>query len=79
MRKYPTFRPNEYFWKNHQKEGEEQWQTYARVIRTIMATNGGFTESDIEIEEKFAYKELINPKKIKGSDWIMDRARIIKY
>jgi hypothetical protein len=34
-----------------------------------MAKNGGFEESDLEIEEKFAYKDLINPKsKGKSSD-----------
>lgn len=29
----PVFRPNEYFWKNHMKEGEEKADTYTRVIR----------------------------------------------
>jgi hypothetical protein len=33
MFEMPVFRPNEFFWKNHVKEGEEKWQTYARVIR----------------------------------------------
>jgi len=28
----PIFRPNEYFWKHHQKEGEEKCDTYRRVI-----------------------------------------------
>jgi hypothetical protein len=69
VRQFPTFRPNEYFWKHHQKEGEEQWQTYARVIRHIMAKHGGFAESDMEIEDKFAYRELLYPHlKGKSSD-----------
>lgn len=69
VKEMPTFKPNEYFWKNHQKEGEEQWETYARVIRHIMAIEGGFEESDLEVEDKFAYKELLNPKlKGKSSD-----------
>ena len=65
----PVFKPNEYFWKHHQKEGEDQWQTYARVVRSIMAKTGGFQESELEIEDKFVYKELIYPKmKGKSSD-----------
>ena len=52
----PDFFPNEYFWKHHQKEGEEQWQTYARVIREIMAKKGGYKLSDLSIEDKFEYR-----------------------
>jgi hypothetical protein len=37
----PIFRPNEYFFKNHQNEGEQRWETYARVIRTIMSETMG--------------------------------------
>jgi hypothetical protein len=33
----PVFKPNDYFFKNHQREGEEQWETYARVIRDLMS------------------------------------------
>jgi hypothetical protein len=66
---FPTFKPNDYFWKNHQKEGEEKWETYARVIRHIMAIQGKFEESDLQVEDKFSYKELLNPKlKGKSSD-----------
>ena len=25
MQVLPVFKPNEYFWKNHQQEGEEKW------------------------------------------------------
>ena len=42
----PIFRPNEFFWKNHQREGEQQWQTYARVIRDIIAEAGGFEKTE---------------------------------
>jgi len=38
----PVFKPNDYFFKHHQKEGEEQWQTYERVIRQLMAESLGF-------------------------------------
>lgn len=24
-KEFPVFKPNDYFWKNHQKEGEEKW------------------------------------------------------
>jgi len=58
----PVFRPNEYFFKNHQKEGEERWQTYRRVIRDIMAEVGGFEKSDMHIEAKFEYKEQLYGK-----------------
>ena len=33
----PVFTPNEYFFKNHQRVDEEKWETYARVIRDLMA------------------------------------------
>ena len=41
FRAYPTFRPNEYFWEHHQKEGEERWETYARIIREIIHEGSG--------------------------------------
>ena len=37
----PVFKPNPYFFEHHQKEGEEQWQTYARVIRDLMSEHSG--------------------------------------
>ena len=33
MYEMPVFRPNQFFWENHQREGEEKWETYARVVR----------------------------------------------
>jgi len=65
----PTFKPNEWFFKHHQKEGEEQWETYARVIREIMAEEGQLLLSNLQIEDKFEYKKLLYPKmKGKSSD-----------
>jgi len=67
----PIFRPNEYFWKHHQKEGEEKWQTYARVIRDIISEGGNIPiakhedGSDCDLKEKQEYKELLWPKKNK--------------
>lgn len=46
----PTFRPNEYFWNNHQRPGEKKHDTYARVIRDIMSDFSGLRQTDIEIE-----------------------------
>ena len=33
----PDFKPNEYFWKHHLKEGEEKWECFARCTKEIMA------------------------------------------
>lgn len=67
--KLPVFEPNEYFWSNHQKEGEEKWQTYARVIRDIMSEHGDIPKSDKQIEDKFEYKAKLYPKqKHKSAD-----------
>lgn len=39
----PVFEPNEFFWKNHWREGkEEKWECYARVIQEIMADVGKY-------------------------------------
>ena len=65
----PIFRPNEFFWENHQREGEEKWQTFARCTRDIMAKEGNLGTSEMTIEDKFNYKKLLYPnKKGKYSD-----------
>jgi len=53
---FPVFRPNEYFWKNHHKEGEERWQTYARAIREIIHEGGDipYCKTNIACEDKWA-------------------------
>lgn len=43
------------------KEGEEKWQTYARVIRQIMSDESGIPLLESKIEEKFEYKGLLYP------------------
>ena len=68
MRRFPVFEPNDYFFENHQKEGEEKWETFARVIREIMAENSDLTLSDLSIEDKFHYKNLLYPSS-KNADW----------
>lgn len=57
LHELPTFVPNEYFWKTHWKEGEEEkWQCYARVIREIIADVGDFKLYDANMEDKLEYK-----------------------
>jgi hypothetical protein len=56
---FPVFKPNEFFWKKHQRKEEEQWQTYARVVREIMSRHSGVSTQDINIETKYEYKKMI--------------------
>ena len=62
----PVFRPNEFFWKNHQKEGEENWQTYMRVLRQLMSEVSDLPLTEERIEEKFQYKKILYPPKDKA-------------
>ena len=43
----PVFRPNEYFFEHHQREGEERWQTYLRVVRDLISEVGELPKSDL--------------------------------
>ena len=60
----PIFRPNDFFFANHQREGEEKWQTFARVVRDVMHEGSGYKVqiarhedgSEIDIREKLEYK-----------------------
>ena len=63
----PTFEPNEYFFKHHQREGEEEWECYARVIRQIIAKYSGLKLSDKTVFDKFEYKKSFGLK-VKSSD-----------
>jgi len=44
QKQYPVFAPNEYFWKNHMKQGEEKVDTYMRIVHQIMMDGGGFKD-----------------------------------
>ena len=55
----PVFTPNDFFFKHHQKEGEEKWETYSRVIRLIMSEEGNLKLSDQSIDDKFRYRALV--------------------
>lgn len=59
----PVFEPNEYFFEHHAKDGEEKWQTFARVIRQIMSDHSHLGLSDFEIEDKYTYKRILFPKR----------------
>ena len=61
--KLPTFKPNEYFFNKFARQGEEKWETYARVIREIMSDNSHLQLSDKTIEDKFEYRKQLFPKK----------------
>jgi hypothetical protein len=47
VKQLPNFLPNEFFFKNHQKDGEEKWETFARVIRQIMSDESNLKLSDL--------------------------------
>lgn len=57
IKELPVFEPNDYFFKNHKKEGEEKWECYARVMREIMAKEGNYSLCDNTIEDKFEFKK----------------------
>jgi hypothetical protein len=61
----PIFRPNEYFFTHHQKEGEERWMTYSRVMRELISEAGGLELSNQQIEDKFEYKHLLYDRKLR--------------
>lgn len=54
----PNFMPNEFFWANHwdQASGEEKWEAFARVMREIIAHEGGYGLSNCTMEDKFKAK-----------------------
>ena len=63
---YPIFKPNEFFWKNHwdEKSGEAKWEAYARVVREeIIAKSFNFKLSDLKMEDKFIFRDILKGKK----------------
>ena len=64
--------PNDYFFEHHAMPNEEKWETYCRTIRSIMSKEGNLPMIDVNIEDKFKYKEYIYPKSLeKHSDWAL--------
>jgi hypothetical protein len=63
IKELPVFRPNEYFFKHHQKPDEEKFQTYMRIVREIMGEHLGFKLTESKLEDKFEYKSILYPSK----------------
>ena len=60
IKEYPVFKPNEYFWEHHwQKDKEEKWEAYARVIKNIIAQSFDIKISEFTIEDKMVYKKTL--------------------
>ena len=56
---FPVFKPNDYFFKNHVREGEDKADAYGRVIQSIIAKQMNLQIADVDIKEKLAYREMI--------------------
>ena len=57
-KRYPVFRPNQYFWDTHwepNKDKESKAFTYMRVIREIMLKEDKFNDSSASQEDQFGY------------------------
>jgi hypothetical protein len=61
----PVFRPNDYFWQNHWDGKEEKWVAYARAMRQIMADAAEIKLSEVSLEAKMDFKNLVRGKPIK--------------
>lgn len=59
---FPVFRPNKFFLDNHVKEGEQPCEAFARAINTIMAEELHLNTSEVTINKKFEFKQLMFPK-----------------
>ena len=58
---YPVFAPNDFFWENHQKEGEKKVDTYIRIIRGIMIEHSGFEDAGQYTDmERFNFIASVN-------------------
>ena len=57
-KRYPVFKPNQYFWDHHQREGEKQAITYMRVIREIILKEDKFNDSQASVADQFGYSAI---------------------
>ena len=62
----PLFTPNDYFFKHHQKEGEEQWETFARAVRQIMSEELACPLSEYDVNQKYEYRKYLYPNSKKA-------------
>ena len=67
-KEFPVFRPNEYFWKNHVKEGEEKADAYCRVMREFLASEMDMPLSEFSFRDKIEYRAKILGKGMKATD-----------
>ena len=60
----PVFAPNDFFWRNHWDGKEEKWVAYARAVRQIIIEQGGFEDTQCDLNDKVAYKQIVRGKKV---------------
>ena len=63
----PIVEPTDFMYKNHGKSGEEKWQTYMNVTKSIMAECSGLKEAEDSFDEKLDYLTQIKGKKVKNT------------
>jgi hypothetical protein len=68
MKVYPVFKPNDYFWEHHWDGKEQKWEAYARAVRQIIIDSHGFASSDIQMDDKFEFKDIMKGKKALKKD-----------
>jgi 1-acyl-sn-glycerol-3-phosphate acyltransferase len=69
-KRYPVFRPNQYFWDHHWepvKDKETKAFTYMRVIRDIMLKEDKFNDSTAKQEDQFCYSAACKGEKFDPS------------
>ena len=42
----PPFKPNDYLFSKHGKEGQEKWEVFAEAVRDVMAKQGNLKKCD---------------------------------
>ena len=54
VKEYPVFEPNDYFFEHYwdEKSGEDKGETYARIMRVIMAESFNFKLTDLSVADK---------------------------
>jgi hypothetical protein len=55
----PPFKPNEFLYEKHGKEGMEKWEVFAEAVRDVMAKQGGLEKCDQKLSDKIMYKDFM--------------------
>ena len=63
----PIIKPTEYMYKHFRKNEEEDWATYMKVTKSIMAECAGLKETNDSFDEKLEYLSLIKGVKVKNT------------